>query len=202
MSLLVKDAAGANQTVNTLPPLGAAPSAASLPVALAPDQLAGLATTAKQIELKGAIDALAPLLDGLETILGAISTALNGAVYYPATQPVSAAALPLPNGAATSEKQDAQAASTAMIGTRAYKTALARVAVASASAQSAAVVGAEVLVHASTRCFIAIGADPVATTNDIPLEAGEKLHLRLTSGHKIAVLRDTADGFLNVIPVA
>jgi hypothetical protein len=76
------------------------------------------------------------------------------------------------------------------------------VTVAGSSAQSAAITGTEVLVHASTRCFIAAGSNPTATTNDIPLESGEKFHLRITSGHKIAVLQDTAGGFLNVIPVA
>lgn len=88
------------------------------------------------------------------------------------------------------------------VGTRAYAAALTRVSVASSSAQSAAITGTEVLVHASTRCFIKSGANPTATTNDIPLEAGEKFHLRITTGDKIAVIRDSADGFLNVIPVA
>lgn len=88
------------------------------------------------------------------------------------------------------------------IGTRTYAAAIARVAVAAATAPSVAITATEVLVHASTRCFIATGAAPVATTNDIPLEAGEKFHLRITSGHKIAVIRDTADGFLNIVPVA
>jgi hypothetical protein len=103
---------------------------------------------------------------------------------------------------ATEAKQDTQISSVATVGTRTYGTALTRVTVAGSSAQSAAITGTEVLVHANTRCFIAAGSNPTATTNDIPLESGEKFHLRITSGHKIAVLQDTAGGFLNVIPVA
>lgn len=103
---------------------------------------------------------------------------------------------------ATEAKQDVQTSALATVGTRGYGTALTRVTVAGSSAQSAAITGTEVLIHANTRCFIAAGSNPTATTNDIPLESGEKFHLRITSGHKIAVLQDTAGGFLNIIPVA
>lgn len=103
---------------------------------------------------------------------------------------------------ATEAKQDTQTTAIGKIGTRAYGAALTAVAVASTSAQSAAITGTEVLVHASTRCFIKNGASPTATADDIPLEIGEKFHLRITTGDKIAVIRDTADGVLNVIPVA
>lgn len=121
----------------------------------------------------------------------------------PATQPVSAAALPLPAGAATSARQDTLATATALIGTRSYGAPLARLAVASVAAQSAAIAaGGEVLLHASTRCFIAAGANPTATTDGIPLEAGEKFHMRIAANDKISALRDTTDGFLNIVPVA
>jgi len=95
-------------------------------------------------------------------------------------------------------------ASLILVGTRAYGAAVSRVSVGGTSAQSGAITApaGEVLVHASTRCFIAAGANPTATTSDIPLEAGEKFHLRITTGHKIAVLRDSADGYLNIVPVA
>lgn len=247
--LIVKDALGGTQQIETLPAVGEKPKAASLPVTLSPENLAlldGLEAGVEQV--RAAVAALAPFLDGLEAQLAdtiAISAAslplpagaatsagleavralLAGtlaisaaALPLPAgaateakveavrallagTLAVSAAALPLPAGAATSAKQDAETAAVALVGTRAYGTPLARVAVASASAQSAAIAATEVLVHASTRCFIAVGANPAATTDGIPLEAGEKFHLRLTSGHKVAVLRDTADGFLNIVPV-
>ena len=93
-------------------------------------------------------------------------------------------------------------APTQRIGTRAYGTAAARVTVATTSATSAALTlpKGEVMLHASTRCFVKVGTG--ATNGDIPLEAGEKFHLQMATGGTIAVIRDTADGFLNIIPVA
>lgn len=103
---------------------------------------------------------------------------------------------------ATEAKQDAAAALLATVGTRAYASGE-RVSVASASAQSSAITATEVLLHATVRCFVLAGANPTAAnTTSIPLEPGEKFHMRITSGHKIAVIRDTADGFLNINPVA
>lgn len=178
--------------INTkTPALGQAAMAASVPVALASNQTA-LAVT-------GTFWQATQPVSGTVAVSG--SVAVTG-TFWQATQPVSAASLPLPSGAATSANQSTEIAALATIGTRSYGTALTRVAVASTSAQSAAITGTEVLVHASVRCFIAAGSNPTATTSDIPLEIGEKFHLRITSGHKIAVLRDTADGFLNVVPVA
>lgn len=88
-----------------------------------------------------------------------------------------------------------------MSGTRAYGT-VERVASGAASAQSAAITAEEVLLHASARCYVLAGANPTAAAaTSIPLEAGEKFHMRITSGHKIAVIRDTADGFLHIAPV-
>lgn len=89
------------------------------------------------------------------------------------------------------------------IGTRAYST-VERVPVASTANQSAAITGTEVLLHASTRCYVLAGSGtpaPTATTG-IPIEAGEKFHMRITSGHKIGVIRDSVDGFLHVVTVA
>lgn len=103
---------------------------------------------------------------------------------------------------ATEAKQDAAAALLATVGTRAYATGE-RVSVGAASAQSSAIAATEVLLHATVRCFVLAGAAPTAAnTTSIPLEPGEKFHMRITSGHKIAVIRDTADGFLNINPVA
>jgi hypothetical protein len=87
------------------------------------------------------------------------------------------------------------------VGTRAYGDAE-RVAVSSSSAQSSAIYAVEVLLHASTKCYVKTGSNPTAAaTTSIPLEAGEKFHLRLTYGHKIAVIRDSADGYLHIVPV-
>lgn len=94
------------------------------------------------------------------------------------------------------------ALSSNLTGTRAYGT-VERVASVAASGQSAAIVAEEVLLHASHRCFVLSGANPTAAaTTSIPLEAGEKFHMRITSGHKIAVIRDTADGYLHIAAVA
>jgi hypothetical protein len=90
----------------------------------------------------------------------------------------------------------------AKTGGRAYGTAV-RIAVGLASEDSDAIVATEVLLHASVRCFVKAGETPTAVPDgdSIPLEAGEKFHMRITSGDKIAVIRDTADGFLHIAPV-
>ena len=80
-----------------------------------------------------------------------------------------------------------------------------RLSVSSTSARTTAVAASEVMVHASTRCFIRIGDNTVVASSaagSFPLEIGEKFHLRLTSGQFVAAIRDTADGFLTVMPVA
>lgn len=89
-----------------------------------------------------------------------------------------------------------------LIGTRTYNfAAIQRVAVATAAASSTAVTGTEVLVHASTKCYIRIG-EPATAATGIPLEAGEKFHFRIATGAVISVIRDTTDGFLTIVPVA
>lgn len=101
-------------------------------------------------------------------------------------------------------KQDAIIAGQATIGTRAYGAAATRLAYSGTSAQSAAITGTEVLLHncGDAMCYVKAGSSPTATADDIPLEAGEKFHLRITSGHKIAALQDSTGGNLNIIPVA
>ncbi len=89
-------------------------------------------------------------------------------------------------------------------GTRSYNYAAGqRVAVATASAQSTAITANEVLLHASVKCYVCSGPNEtaIATGTSIPLEAGEKFHLRIRSGEEIAVIRDASDGFLHIIPV-
>lgn len=72
--------------------------------------------------------------------------------------------------------------------------------------RSAAVVAGEVLLHASGRGFVAIGSSTIVASGgagSIPLEAGEKFHLRLTSGQFISWIRDGAtDASLTIMPVA
>lgn len=101
---------------------------------------------------------------------------------------------------ATEAKQDAQTAAIATIGTRAYGAGQ-QVAIGATSAASTGLTATEVLLHASSRCFVRVATAATAGAG-IPLEAGEKFHLRLTSGQQIHVIRDTADGFLNIVPVA
>lgn len=72
--------------------------------------------------------------------------------------------------------------------------------------RSAAVLAAEVLLHASGRGFVAVGDATVVATvgaGSIPLEAGEKFHLRITAGQFISFIRDgAADASLTIMPVA
>lgn len=143
-------------------------------VAILAKLIAAPATEAKQDTLIGHVD-------GIE---GALAT-LNAKDF--ATQTTLAALL----------------AANALIGTRTYGTTQ-RVAVGSASAQSTAIAATEVMLHSSVRCFVKSGTNPtaVATGDSIPLEPGEKFHMRITSGHLIAVIRDSADGFIHITPVA
>jgi hypothetical protein len=82
-------------------------------------------------------------------------------------------------------------------GTRRYSF-FEKVAVSSTSAQSAALTECdEVLLCATKAMWVTLGSDPTATTsNSIPLIAGEKFHLRVTPGYKIAAIRDSEDGSL------
>lgn len=86
--------------------------------------------------------------------------------------------------------------------TRAYGT-VERVAVSSTSAQTTtAITSTEVMLHASTKLYFVVGTNPTATaTTGIPLEAGEKFHVQVTNGQKIAFIRDSADGYVHVSQV-
>ncbi len=59
-----------------------------------------------------------------------------------------------------------------------------------------------VRVVANTDCYIAIGAEPVATagTGSWFLPRGVDLDVPITPGQKIAALRDADDGILFVLP--
>lgn len=103
---------------------------------------------------------------------------------------------------AVGTKQDAIKSSVEKVGTRAYG-AVERVVVGAASAQSAPVLATEVMLHASVKCYFLVGTDPTAAAGtSIPLEMGEKFHLKIESGKRIAVVRDSADGYLHVVAVA
>ena len=81
-------------------------------------------------------------------------------------------------------------------GSRAYGT-VQRVSVSSSSGQSTAIEADEVMMHATTACYVVAGSNPTATTSTgIPLVAGEKFHMRIVPNSKIAVIRDSTDGYL------
>lgn len=136
--------------------------------------------------------------------------------------PVSAAALPLPAGASTEATLAVLAAKIAALeggrtpvavqavatATRAYTYASGQRLTTSGAGQvrSTAVAATEVLLHASVRGFLRVGSASVTAevnAGSIPLEAGEKFHLQITSGQFISWIRDGAtDGSLSIVPVA
>ncbi len=129
----VKDATGATQTIQQPNANGRASAANSRPVALSNEDLAavsalptGAATSAKQpalgiagtpatdvLSVQGAVAMTALKVDGsavTQPVSGTVTVAGTVPVsgtFWQATQPVSAAALPLPSGAATAAKQPA-----------------------------------------------------------------------------------------------
>jgi len=213
----VADFAGAKVTVN-VPAPGRAAMAASKPVVLSTEDLAAInAITAAITAVGGSTDGLETLIsatnaalgiltghvdgleasatllngytDGLETLIGSTNTVLGTLVGH--VDGLEALI------AATN-------AALALIGTRAYGAPATRLAYSGSSAQSAAIAATEVLLHncGTGRCFVASATNPTATTDSIPLEPGEKFHLRITSGHKIAALQESTGGNLNIVPVA
>lgn len=82
-----------------------------------------------------------------------------------------------------------------------------RVAVGSGSAMTAAIDASEVMLHATTDMFVRVGtadgADVTASNGagSFPLLAGEKFHLQVPQGAKIAAIPSSAAGHLFVVPV-
>ncbi len=65
----------------------------------------------------------------------------------------------------------------------------------------------EIMIISSTRCFINFGASNVgaasAGAGNLPLPADSIFHLRIPENvSHFRVIRDTADGFISVIPVS
>lgn len=64
----------------------------------------------------------------------------------------------------------------------------------------------EVYVMASTRCFFLTGETGMAAAsagNSHPLAADERFYLRIPAGHThFRAIRDAADGFITIMPVA
>lgn len=93
---------------------------------------------------------------------------------------------------------------TGKVGTRKYG-AVTRVDVGAASALSSAITATEVMLVASAKMYVlavaGTGTPTVSATTGIPMEAGEKFHLQIESGQRIAHIRDTADGKLHIVSV-
>jgi hypothetical protein len=86
-------------------------------------------------------------------------------------------------------------------------TAAQRVAVGAASVQSAVINATEIMLIATVNCFIKLDEtsanNPVAANaaGNMPILANDKFHLQIPSGKKLAVIRETVDGFLHIFPV-
>lgn len=73
-----------------------------------------------------------------------------------------------------------------------------------ASQQSAAITGTVVRVVSTTDCHLAFGANPTAVADGTCwfLPAGSVEYFRITSGSKIAAVKDSAAGTLFITPAA
>lgn len=93
---------------------------------------------------------------------------------------------------------------TSKVGTRKYGT-VTRVDVGADSALSTVIAATEVMLVASEKMYVlpvaGSGTPTVSAATGIPLEAGEKFHLQITSGQRIAHIRDAVDGKLHIVPV-
>jgi hypothetical protein len=68
----------------------------------------------------------------------------------------------------------------------------------SSSAQSNALRAGVYAVSADQTCFIRLGSNPTAVTTDFRLPANTLLYIQVDANEKIAVIRDTTDGTLNI----
>lgn len=135
--------------------------------------------------LKGLITIVGATLmgfvDGLETLIGSTNTKLDTLAGY----------------------LDGVEGKLDTVGTRAYG-AGSRVAIGTSQSDSSAITATEVMLHATADCYVLAGSAPDAAIDgtSIPLVAGEKFHMRITSGHKISVIGPVATGHLYIFPVA
>lgn len=78
------------------------------------------------------------------------------------------------------------------------------VAVSGTSAQSAAMQTNEIMLVATTACWIKFGTNPTAVANtdaNLYLPAGIFYTIKWVPGQKVAVIQDSAAGYLVVTPV-
>ncbi|CCF19167.1 protein of unknown function [Pseudorhizobium banfieldiae] len=90
------------------------------------------------------------------------------------------------------------------VGTRAYGAA-SSMPVSDTTVLSSPIIAGEVLLHASEKMYVAAvaetGTPTITDETGIPLEAGEKFHMQITTGQRIAAIRDLVDGVLHIAPV-
>jgi hypothetical protein len=69
-----------------------------------------------------------------------------------------------------------------------------------ASAQSSAVSDSirELRLVATQNCYYKVGANPTATTSDTYLPSGTVEYIAIAPGEKVAAIRSSADGTLNI----
>ena len=63
----------------------------------------------------------------------------------------------------------------------------------------------EILIHSSVRTHIKVGDSTVVAANasgNMPIEKGEKFHLRINQGQYIAFIQDSEAGTIAVVPTA
>ena len=134
---------------------------------------------------------------GYRTVEAVASVNADGQIIGGSAAPVQVAATtPLPT-------------TDSLGGTRTHNTAGAsRQAVGSTSARVALPTlgtSRELYVKATSRCFFLTGDNAVtaAAGTSHPLAADERFYLRIPAGHThIAYIRESADGFISIIPVA
>lgn len=76
-----------------------------------------------------------------------------------------------------------------------------QVGIGAVSAQSAAIASEMIALYATGDCYINIGSNPTASNTNMFLAAGERLHVVITSGQKVAVIQASAVGTLHITPV-
>lgn len=104
--------------------------------------------------------------------------------------------------AAVTDTSPATVAGISTIGTRAYQAGISPLTVTTSNSASVAITAGEVTLCnvGTSRCFVRAGS--TATANDIPIEAGEKFTLRITSGEAINAITASGSTTLNIVPVA
>lgn len=68
----------------------------------------------------------------------------------------------------------------------------------STSAQSGELRGGIYAISADQTCYIALGSNPTATTTSMRIPANVLLYIQVEPNERIAALRETTDGTLNI----